>query len=116
MRIGYFGKSITYKIKLLYQKITRGYSNDEVWDFGIAMCKWIVPRLTHLIHNHYGFPSEFEKLGDVNGDKAYTDVLKEMLWFVKLLIRDDWKEMDENKERMRKAEKLCVKYMFYLWD
>jgi hypothetical protein len=102
---------------MFLQKLFRGYADNEVWDFGWHLCKWVRPRLKHLIENHNGFPHKYEQLGSEEvANKAYTDALKEMLWFVELVMCDDWKEMDHEKERMLTAEKLCGENIFYLWD
>jgi hypothetical protein len=107
---------IPYRFRMFLQKLFRGYADDEVWNLGFSLCKWVHPRLKHLIENHDGYPSRYERFEEKNAVRAYNSDLKEMLWFVELIIRNDWKEMGKNKERMKRAEKLCGENIFYLWD
>ena len=108
---------IPYRPRMFLQKLFRGYADNEVWSLGFHLCKWVRPRLKHLIKHHSGFPAKFEQLGsDIVADKAYTDMLKEMLWFVEVVIRDDWEEQKNAAVRMLAADKLCGESIFYLWD
>lgn len=33
------------KLKFLWQKLTRGYSDDEIWNLDVTLVKFLLPRL-----------------------------------------------------------------------
>lgn len=79
---------LSYKIKMLWQRITRGFSDYETYTFQEHFAKWIVPRLKHALGKKkslgYSMPvGEWEKmikgfeLIDGESDNIYRPGTKE---------------------------------------
>ena len=104
----------TDEIKYKFQRLTRGYSDDEVWGLNYAMCKWMLPRLKRLgeiRHGYWGDRSEKET------KKAYADMIFALEFF---LDEDSWmttkKNNTKNYARYLKGLELIGKHWQSLWD
>ena len=38
-------EGIIWDIKQKWQKLTRGYSDEELWNLDSTICEWLLPRL-----------------------------------------------------------------------
>lgn len=56
IRISRFFRDIRFNIRMRFQRIFRGYSDDEVWDLGFATLFWMLPRLKAYRKSMRGFP------------------------------------------------------------
>lgn len=97
-------------LKYKWQRITRGFSDKELWNLDITIAKFIYPRLERLIDYQHGYPAEFT-------EEEWNEVLKRMIRAFKIISSDDFWDMD--------VEKKCViesgldffrKHYFSLWD
>ena len=94
------------RIGFWVQKITRGFSDDELWSLDYTCAKWLLPRL-----------KEFKKiklrvLGDENRKKELEKDLKEVIWFLERLAKG---EEPDDLCREKKAAKLFGKIFPTLW-
>lgn len=46
-----------FKLKMLWQKLMRGFSDEELWNLDDEFCKWIVPRLIAFKKKNIGYPN-----------------------------------------------------------
>ena len=86
-----------------FQKLTRGFSDKELWDFDIQLAKYILPRLKKLKENKIGYfdtlPSMDNRLfNDLEGEeyKIYESKLD--------------KEQDEVFNKMLNAFQLITEF------
>jgi hypothetical protein len=83
-------------IKSCYQRLTKGYADEETWSLDFSLSKWILPRLKHFRNNLNGVPPNMEKYP---ADMCYTghcvtpeDVEKEKPEDRYNLTLDEWKD------------------------
>lgn len=105
----------TDELKYKFQRLTRGYSDDEVWNLNYAMCKWMLPRLKKLSETRHGYWGRNEK----ETKQAYKDMIFALEFF---LSEDgmDWAKPSKNYEkkyaRHLKGLELIGKHWQSLWD
>ena len=98
---------------LFFQRLFRGYSNDELWDLGYAMACWLYPRLAAFRNRTIGCPCYLE-WGEWKG------ILDRMVWALKF-IRDGENErkyiysLEECHRRKDEGCKLIGEYWNHLW-
>lgn len=108
--------------KHAWQRLTRGWSDDETWNLDYRFCKWMLPRLKRFKKLANGYPSHLApEEWDVILDKMiracetvlYDDDISVIRF--KGMFGDDkeaavkrWKETDEGFE-------LMGKYIRHLW-
>jgi hypothetical protein len=56
-----FPRDLCYNIKYAYQRVTRGWSDRDVWSIDIHLANIIPEMLRHLKKTKYGYPSTFLK-------------------------------------------------------
>lgn len=99
------------KIKWAWQRLTRGYSDCDLWGLGNVVCRFVHPRLKAFIKmNVHSYPAGLKSMDE------WKSILKEMEWAIDTLIKDDIKYNSENNKRLDKALKLCGEYIFTMWD
>lgn len=112
IRIVFDTSEIGRQVKWFFQRLFRGWSDDQIWGLGDVLCRFALPRLRAFIKiPPHGYPA------DLKGQKQWIGYLKEMEWTL-IALKDDsflWR----NKKAMKRLEKglaLCGKYLFTLWD
>jgi hypothetical protein len=65
-RIYYKWCDICRFLKSSYQKLTRGFSDEECWNLDYTIAKFILPRLKHFKKHNYGLPWRSHKM--INGE------------------------------------------------
>lgn len=125
------------KIKYFFQRLFRGYSDVDLWNYGEFVCKKILPSLKAFIKmERHGYPAEFKNRAE------WEKVLQEILWAVEEIaynkgedkITDKYfpdsssrKLTDEEREKMgneigeywercEKGMELFGKYLPAMWD
>ena len=107
------------KLKFLKQRLTRGFSDKELWNLDCTLAKYILPRLKAFKDYHGAYPS------DLTPEK-WSKKLDEMIWAVDFILHEEeiMPEInEENKKvylaylkRRDKGLKLFGKYLMDLWD
>lgn len=97
------------RIGFWVQKITRGFSDDELWSLDYTCAKWLLPRL-----------KEFKKiklrvLADENRKKELENELGEVIWFLEKVIKCEKGIYPDDLCREKKAAKLFGKIFPTLW-
>lgn len=82
------------RLFFLFQKITRGFSDDELYNMDIALAKYLRPRLQRFM--------------EITGRQE----LKELLWVLDKVENDKHHFSDK---RLNKARKQLSKNWFNLW-
>lgn len=100
-----------------YQKITRGFSDDEIWDLDVRIAKFILPRLRYYRDNHYGMPTEFKT------DEEWIEILDSMIFSLDIVARFSYSEDiydHNNREELQKKFDEGLNnfstYLCSLWD
>lgn len=103
------------KLKYIFQKLIRGYSDDELWDLDDTLARYILPRLKRFREvNTNSYPGECGSL------KRWYRKLDKMIWAFDYVIRnkeyDDIKEIQKDNKRCQEGLELFGKYFWNLWD
>lgn len=67
-------KNIVAKCRRVYQRMTRGYTDEEVWNFDYYHSKWVLPRLKQLKENIHGHPTDLEN------QEEWMEILDKIIW------------------------------------
>jgi hypothetical protein len=113
--------------KHLYQRLTRGWDDRELWSLDHTFAAWIVPRLERLKEMKRGVPASC--LPEPSG--PYTDEeysMAELAWEYALdemiegfkVKQQEWDEggwaFDAPPEQYTRAKELFIKHLDDLWD
>ena len=117
-------RDIKFNIKMKYQKLTRGYSDLEVWNLNDTFCIWILPRLKYFRKHTIAYPP------DLTPEK-WDEILDKMILAFELYLddSDDNYEIDKNGEytipdlekmklegeKIWEGFRLFGQYLRYLW-
>lgn len=65
------------KIRFIYQKITRGFSDVELWSLDGTISRFIIPRLERFIEINAGYPPDYDDCEDWKKDlKSLLETFK----------------------------------------
>ena len=99
--------------KYKYQKITRGFTDLEIWNLDHTTAKWLIPRLKYLKENTCGYPPDLETF------EEWQEILQKMIDAFELYNGDsDTFDMDQLKtenEIIEEGMQLFGKYFRSLW-
>ena len=108
------------------EKRTKGYADEEWWEFNYHHAKWCLPRLMKLRKNFQGMPMRFPCVKDKHGfpdhltSKEWYDILGKMCRaFYLILKRDEDLYVDADPltdEYIEEGLKLFYHYYRSLWD
>jgi hypothetical protein len=91
-----------------YQKIFRGFGDNELWNFDTTIAKYIVPRLKRFKELQHGYPANLK-------EEEWNEILDQIIYSFELKLDD--KEFDEE---LRADYELGLiyfaKYFDHLWD
>lgn len=81
--IKYFFRSLFWKrtYRYLWQKITRGFSDQVTWNLDYDMAKWILPRLKRFKELNNGYPDDLTS-------ERWDEILDEMIWAFNYIAND----------------------------
>ncbi len=83
-------------IKKKYQKLTRGYSDEELWNLDATIAEWIVPRLKTFKEKNCGYP-----IG-VSSKEEWDEELETMIQAFEYYLQDPFSVNAEERERQDK--------------
>lgn len=114
-------KSISHSIKWQWQKLTRGYSDYEVWELHSCFVGWILPRLKAYRHGGDGSgPMGYP--GRLSSYEEWLEIVDEMIWAFTRLQQDESMNgpyIDYSNgewDRVHAGQKLFGEWMGALWD
>jgi hypothetical protein len=91
------------RLQLWKQKLTRGFSDDELWSLDITVAKFMLPRLKRLI-----------KIDPFSRPEA-IEAFKEIAWMLEKTIECDFLAEDCDRIRFEKATLLLAKNLHRMW-
>lgn len=124
----YFNWSLTKRwFRHKYQKITRGFSNDELWSLDYTIAKFIYPRLKQfrkqnpcvpaILYDGDSKKTKSNKSKFEQAEREWNKILDEMIKIFKMIIEDDdGTNMLDNKQlkRVQKGLRLFAKHFMSL--
>lgn len=99
------------KIKFIYQKLTRGWSDDETWSLDYSLAKLIAPRLKRFKQIICGHPHNME-------EKEWHQDLDKMIAAFEFLGSEDRWSFDLDQKKMLEVQEgidLFAKHYVGLW-
>ncbi len=103
---------IIWNIKQKWQKLTRGYSDEELWNLDYYLSRWIIPRLKTFKEQAVGFPP------DLNSKKEWEDIIEKIIIAFELYISyipDTPEQASKEGKQIREGLELFSKYFNNLW-
>lgn len=94
-----------------YQWVARGWSDKQLWNLDITICKFVLPRIKEFRKDVISYPSDitYEKWLAILDEMIYAlDVYVNALWDIKYNSKE-WK-------RYENGMKLFHKYFDHLWS
>ena len=76
-------RMIWLHIKCFFQKLFRGFSDDELWNFDNTIAKWILPRLKSFKKDSIAFPA------DLDSPEEWDEILDKMIWSFDYIVNQD---------------------------
>lgn len=120
---------VSFYIRSLYQRLTRGYSNYEVYEFRTAAAKYMLPRLKAFKATRHGYPGRICSAKDPwsptreESDAAsakWDSMLDEMIWSLEFYVEEpEWNTGEELAALEARADAgmiLLGKWFGSLWD
>ena len=102
----------TLKKRKLYKKI----DESELWDLGLTICNFILPRLEKFKNYTHSYPSNMS-------EKEWDDILNKIIWsfnyareYINCSVKDKEMLNEENKNKYNEGMNLFKKYLVDLWD
>ena len=98
-------------IKLFWQRLTRGWSDSDLWSLDITIAEFVLPRLKRLKEIQCGYPSNLT-------EKKWDTILDHMIYSMESVINqfDDFEFNEETEKRIKKGLYYFGKYFRSLWD
>jgi hypothetical protein len=110
--IWYEINNLRFRIKMKFQKIFRGYSDDEIWELHLSIAEYVSKRLKIFRYGRLiGYPSEFRDI------EQWYESLDAMIEAFDLIIDDQWDVGYETRQaKINKGLSIFAKYFQDLWD
>ena len=104
--------AVTSIPKKVYQKLTRGFSDDEVWSLDSTIVKFTLPRLRQFEKEVHGYPYTVESLDNWKG------MLLLMIHAMELYVEDMGGGIltEAEEELMKIGMDLFYEYFGSLWN
>jgi hypothetical protein len=101
-----------FKIRMFFQRLFRGYSDNEWWNFKHEMSHWAIPRLKALRANHHGTPCT--GYDDCTSNEEWNAILDQVIEAFQLVDDDEWS--DANDTKIKTGLELFATYFTTMWD
>ena len=101
-------KLVLRSLKFKYQKLTQGYSGDEIWSLYYTLSKFILPRLIAFRNSVASYPHDF------TNEKEWIDTLNKMIYSFELIKREKIESTEEDL-KVQEGLELFGKYFRDLW-
>lgn len=105
-------KEIKWWFRMKYQKITRGFTDEELWNLDCTFIDWIIPRLKVFKKKTTGYPC------DINSPEEWDEILDKIIKSFELYKDDsefDLESIKKNNEIIKEGFKLFAERIHNLW-
>lgn len=100
-------------IKNKYHKLTRGFTDEEIWNLDYTAAEWLIPRLKYLKENTCGYPPDLKTF------EEWQEILQKMIDAFEIYIREfettDVSQLKTENEIIEEGMQLFGKYFRALW-
>lgn len=103
---------LKWYIKQKWQKLTRGYSDEELWNLDSTICKWLLPRLKTFKEKTIGYPP------DLKSPKEWDEILEKIILALELYNSDLLDSPEQARiegKQIKEGLELFGKYFGNLW-
>jgi len=103
-------KGVFWNIKQKWQKLTRGYSDEELWNLDSTICKWLLPRLKAFKEKTNGYPT--------TSPEEWDTILEKIILALELHnsdLPDNPEQARIEGEQIKEGFELFGKYFRNLW-
>lgn len=105
---------IKRKIRLLWQRLTRGWDDSDTWSLDYTIAKFTLPRLKRFQELKMSHPA-FLTI------EEWDDVLNKIIFALEVVIDDldvksDRELVNEDYVKMQEGLELLGAYFFHLWS
>jgi hypothetical protein len=93
--------------------INGGFPDEEVWNLGDHLARWVLPRLRKYRKKHVGYSAQYET------NEEWEAAIDEMIFALETIIDDEFFELQADKKkksRFNRAMKILKEEIFFLWD
>lgn len=103
-------KTFKRSIRFYYQRLTRGWSDQETWSLDVSLAKLILPRLKRFREVSIVIPFNMT-------EQQWNDLLDKMIYAFDIMASSDYFSAftDENNERCQEGLNLFAQYYRFLW-
>lgn len=117
----YIEYNIILQVKFFFQRMFRGYSDDEVWDLDNAILRFTLPRLKKLRETTQSFPCNFIEENTEEGWDKWKVMLDKMIHAIELKLKDEYwyvesATVDKDTAEVEEGMSLFHEYFDALWD
>jgi hypothetical protein len=113
-----------------WQRLTRGFDDRVIWNLDYKIAEFVLPRLKLFKKKKMGWSNDFHDLNyddyneeerkksDEKAEKEWNKTIDKMIYSFELIIKDEWKSIEEMKKKDKDIEeglKLFAKYFRELW-
>jgi hypothetical protein len=105
-------EGVFWDIKQKWQKLTRGYSDEELWNLDSTICEWLLPRLKAFKERTNGYPPT------LNSPKEWDTILEKIILALELHnsdLPDSPEQARIEGEQIKEGFELFGKYFCNLW-
>lgn len=96
----------------IWQHVTRGFSDADLWNLDMTMAKFLFPRLKRYKEHSYSLPEPFTP-------DEWNAILDKMIKAMDIIANGKWGMPSEQQEKLEKEVdeglELFGKYFRYLW-
>ena len=105
--------NIKHWIRNKYQKLTRGYSDDELWNLDATFVDWILPRLKAFKEHNIAYPIDLSS--KEKWDEELDTMIKAFEYYKIDPFDVDKKERKKQDKIINKGFQLFGKRIHNLW-
>lgn len=101
------------RIKFIWQKWTRGFSDEEMWNLDITIAKFILPRIKRHFEINKSIPYGVEEV-------EWEEIKRKMLFAIQYFAVPDrgifgYEENEKRSKEVSEGLDLFAKYFHMLW-
>jgi hypothetical protein len=98
------------EFKFFWQRLTLGFSSDEMWNLDNTIAEFVLPRLKYFRHLETGFPGCFD-----NAEQWYN-LLDKMIYAMDMIAKGEHYVCDQSEyKRIQEGNDLFGKWFRSLW-
>jgi len=106
-------KKILRLLSYVYQRITRGWDDRELWDLDMTIARFILSRIKRFREIAKSYPGDIDEMTGKRWDTILGDIAYSMEFYSSSISERMEKEF--NKNRVQRGLNNLARYFGYLW-